>query len=673
MMSCRIVSRQMILSSTTRRRRCHGGIFQNVRLNQGTTRATGSRYLSSISSFNNNNNKNKNKNKNNIHSSSSLSDRLVVVGSGVAGSATALIAAEKYKIPVSLVFAGSIPEDCNSYWAQGGIIYENYKHGDSPQLLAQDIFRAGAGLCVEDAVYKLAHEGPSRVKELLLQGHPYAQVPFDTTTKQSNNNDNNNDSDNELSLCLEASHAVPRILHYADHTGKVITQHITAAAAQHPLITLVPDTLVTDLIVDQQDGTATCVGIETLNKQTNTTSQMYASRGTVLCAGGLGGIYQHSTNPAGFNALGSSVALVERTIATATTSTCTLQNKDLEYVQFHPTSLYIPNEARFLLSEALRGEGALLRNGDGYAFAKDFHPDGELAPRDIVARGVFNESQKGGGNGNNNHHNVFLDITHRDANYLVKRFPTIQTHLQSKGLDITKDHLPVIPAAHYTCGGIATDLHGKTGLTNLYAAGEAARTGLHGGNRLASTSLLEGLVYGAAVADYCGSQDGIDIHQEVQRKLQSDKKKDNNDASTTMTLSSRLNKNQNPDRIVSRATTLLQTVRRVMWDHVGVVRTPSGIAQALDTLDDLIDETQHLYSQHACMETVGARDAAFAGQAVARAAFANRVSAGAHCILQDDDDEKVHGGGSVADTDMETDTDSDDEMNDVGVAVAVAQ
>jgi len=571
----------------------------------------------------------------------------VVVGSGVAGSATALVAAEKYKIPVSLVFAGSIPNDCNSYWAQGGIIYENYKGGDSPQLLAQDIFRAGAGLCQEDAVMKLAHEGPGRVKELLLQGYPYAQVPFDTTTTQSS--ENNEQQEEELSLCLEASHAVPRILHYADHTGKVITQHMTAAAANHPLITLVPDTLVTD-IMTSDDGTV-CTGVETLHRNTHEIQQLYASRGTVLCAGGLGGIYQHSTNPAGFNALGSSVALVERIPDTRA------RTRDLEYVQFHPTSLCIPNEARFLLTEALRGEGALLRNAEGYAFARDFHPDGELAPRDIVARGVFAESQKKNKNAADTH-NVFLDITHRDPDYLRNRFPTIQTHLQSRGLDITRDHIPVIPAAHYTCGGISTDLQGKTGLTNLYAAGEAARTGLHGGNRLASTSLLEGLVYGAAVADYCGSPEGQDIHEHVQ--LQLSQSPSPTTASTTQaSFSSSLGKNQHQqDMIVSHATTLLQTVRSVMWDHVGVVRTPQGITKALDALESLQQESQHLYESHKCMETVGVRDAAFAGQAVARAALANTQSAGAHFIQLDGADIDTR---TMADEDSDSDSDSDTE------------
>jgi L-aspartate oxidase len=317
-------------------------------------------------------------------------ERLLVIGSGVAGSATALIAAETYKIPVTVVFAGSIPTDCNSNWAQGGIIYRNYnpKYNDSSDLLASDIHRAGAGLCYDPAVQKVAQEGPDRVKQLLLDNihHIFANVPFDR-------NPNNT---NELALCLEASHGAPRILHKADHSGRTITQHITDAAKRHPLITFQSQTIVTDII--EQNGV--CIGVETIQQQQRINSnnnsdstiqkKEYASYGTVLATGGLAGIYEHSTNPSGFNALGSSVAIAKR---------ANVQTQDLEYVQFHPTALCIPGQSRFLLTEALRGEGAILRDANGIAFAKQYHVDGELAPRDIVARAVFAESQK------TNHHN----------------------------------------------------------------------------------------------------------------------------------------------------------------------------------------------------------------------------------------------------------------------------
>lgn len=543
---------------------------------------------------------------------------MLVVGSGVAGSAAALVAAETYKIPVTLLFAGSAPQDCNSWWAQGGIIYRNYdpSSGDSADSLASDIHRAGAGLCADEAVRKVSEEGPDRVKELLLSTKKaFANVPFDKTP------------DGELSLCLEASHVAPRILHYADHTGAIITDHITKAASEHPLIRMQPNTLVTDIAREDD----LCVGVATLDRTTGERSIEYATRGTVLASGGLGGIYEHSTNPAGFNALGSSVALAMR---------AGVRTQDLEYVQFHPTSLCIPNEARFLLTEALRGEGAILRDASGRAFAKDFHADGELAPRDIVARGVFAESLK---SEDDRVHNAYLDITHRDGDWLHARFPTIQNHLSQRGLDLAKDHLPVIPAAHYTCGGVTTDMHGRTSLAGLYAAGEAARTGLHGGNRLASTSLLEGLVFGASVADFIGgSERGRELRDVASQRLES--------TAATRTIAPPQPPDAKTTVVTNRAVQLLGQVRRIMWNHVGLVRTPSGLATAVEALSDIQAEATELHEMCPSLETSGVRDAAFAGEGVAVASAANSQSAGTHYVVadseeySDDEDEQIVAG-----------------------------
>jgi len=532
-------------------------------------------------------------------------DRLLVIGSGVAGSAAALIAAETHRIPVTMIFAGNLPTDCNSFWAQGGIIYRNYdpKSGDSADLLAEDIHKAGAGLCDDQAVRKVSEEGPERVKQLLLSDI-FADVPFDR-----------NDV-GELSLCLEASHAAPRILHKADHTGRIITEHITAAAAKHPLIQQIPHTVVTDIVVADNH----CIGVKTLNRRTGGRGIEYAMQGTLLASGGLAGIYEHSTNPAGFNALGSSVALAER---------CGAATQDLEYVQFHPTSLFIPNESRFLLTEALRGEGAILRDASGRAFAHDYHPDGELAPRDIVARAVFEETQKAIGD----QHNAFLDITHRDRDWLYQRFPSIRAHLSARGLDIATNSLPVIPAAHYTCGGVSTNLHGQTTVPGLYAAGEAARTGLHGGNRLASTSLLEGLVFGASVADCVASPTGREL-----RELAVASREQNEAHLNSWHQSRRRTNSLTPMQIQNaghRAMQLLRELRRTMWDYVGVVRTPGGLSTAVEDLVDIQQEANHLYATWSTLETAAVRDAAGAGLAVARAALANPQSAGAHCIVPD--------------------------------------
>lgn len=404
----------------------------------------------------------------------------------------------------------------------------------------------------------------------------------------------------------------------------IITKHITQAAARHPLVTMQPQTLVTDIIREDD----ACIGVATLNRASGRRSVEYATRGTVLASGGLAGIYKHSTNPAGFNALGSSVALAAR---------AGVKTQDLEYVQFHPTSLCLPNEARFLLSEALRGEGALLRNASGRAFAKDFHVDGELAPRDIVARGVFEEIQK------SDVHNVFLDITHRDAEWLHARFPSIQAHLSQRGLDLAKDQIPIIPAAHYTCGGIATDLHGRTSLDGLYAAGEAARTGLHGGNRLASTSLLEGLVFGASVADFIGgSEQGRQVQDAARLRLE--RFADN--SYYTRTNPSWSAEPHQMENAAHRAIQLLRQVRCTMWDHVGLVRTPSGLGTAVETLNDIKNEAMELHRLCPTIETAGVRDAVCAGEAVAAASAVNRQSAGAHYVVPDseedsDDEEQV--------------------------------
>jgi L-aspartate oxidase len=497
---------------------------------------------------------------------------------------------------VTLVYAGNSAVDCNSYWAQGGIIYRGRPEEDSAELLASDIHRAGAGLCDDAAVTKVAVEGPGRVEQLLLD---YAKVPFDRVAS------------GELSLCLEASHTAPRILHTADHTGKWITQSLAAAVARHPLITQCPHSVVVDLLtaLDGATDEPACVGLTTLDRRTGKLTNLHASSGVLLASGGLAGIYQHSTNPAGFNALGSSVALARRAGA---------ETRDLEFVQFHPTSLYIPQQPRFLLTEALRGEGGILRDSKGRAFARDYHEDGELAPRDVVARAVFSESQNG---------QVYLDITHRDATWLSSRFPSVQEYIKKYQLDLSKDWLPVIPAAHYTCGGIATDLSGRTSLRGLFAAGEAARTGLHGGNRLASTSLLEGLVFGSTVGDFCGTQGRNAMSAVVETSV-----------SSSAVSRRRPPLHVEPAHIESaahRAMQVLRKIRRTMWDQVGVERNQSGLASALESLRTFQKQAGHLYATCPTLETAAVRDAAHAGVAVAEAALANPVSAGAHYLVEE--------------------------------------
>lgn len=702
----------------------------------------------------------------------------------MAGCATALTAA-RHGIPVTILHAGSDKTDCNSYWAQGGVIYRNYRllktqqqqqqqhHGsfndelaDTPLSLVNDI-RIASGyqgpllqsrgaemeegtyssyLSVhhgsasddsvgssssnhhhrsnklghrcptsgvhwnEDAAWKLALEGPSRVRQLLLgkqddgMGDEYygCVVPFDRTTttvppiasaKTDNTAAINNDV---LSLCLEASHAVPRIIHHADCTGKVITTCITQAAYNHPLINFVGDAVVTDLITDLDDdanngsSSSMVIGAQVLDKRTNQVSKHYATHGVVLASGGLAGIYEHSTNPLGFNALGSSVALALRMEDRLLSGDGGAGGKrggivsDLEYVQFHPTSLFLPNESRFLLTEALRGEGAILRDGDGRAFAHDYHPDGELAPRDIVARAVFCESQKATRNGSGGpRHNAYLDITHRDGEWLQQRFPSIHHHLMTrsngKSMDFTKEWMPVIPAAHYTCGGVTTDLSGRVmSHRNLYAAGEAARTGLHGGNRLASTSLLEGLVFGASVGEVVAGYvaDTTDMlalerREEVAETMHRARCAIEQRLAMESSSSHGAGKTGIPDDAVSQdALSILAHLKSLMWENVGVVRTPAKLSHAVSELSVICDQADRLWMENdgrsAGWEVVALRDASRAGLAVAESALANRVSGGAHYMALDGEEEEEEARRRMRSKGGERkEQDSDEEEEDV--------
>lgn len=432
----------------------------------------------------------------------------------------------------------------------------------------------------------------------------------------------------------------------------------------------------TDLINGNDNSITTnnslVIGAQVLDKRTNNLTNYYATHGVVLASGGLAGIYQHSTNPLGFNALGSSVGLALR-----------LENElhaeiengivsDLEYVQFHPTSLYIPNESRFLLTEALRGEGAILRDANGRAFARDYHPNGELAPRDIVARAVFSETQK---SRSENEHNAYLDISHRDSDWLRGRFPSIHNHLMSRqnSMDFTKDCIPVIPAAHYTCGGLTTDLNGRVvgsqnggWYRNLYAAGEAARTGLHGGNRLASTSLLEGLVFGSSVGEIvAGSSLSFSIGEEVIDAT--------HEARCAIELKLAIDARSVSaglfdDEASQEANAILSYLKSLMWDNVGVVRDTAKLTMVVSELTAIRDKADLLWEEHstnqsAGQEIVALRDAAYAGLAVAKSALANKSSGGAHYVEKQEKTE-------VVSDDESSDEGSDEDEDEEDVVVA---
>ncbi len=378
----------------------------------------------------------------------------IVIGSGVAGLRAALELAKAGRV---VVLTKDRLDESNTEYAQGGVAVA-LSDDDEIDLHFEDTLIAGAGLCDEKAVRILVEEGPRYITELIELG-----AQFDR-------------EGGELAFTREAAHSRRRILHaHGDSTGREIVRALIAAAKKHPNIQLTAHAATIGLTVE--DGR--CCGVQFVDPNESLRREMFA-RAVVLATGGAGQLFAQTTNPSVATGDGMAMAYA------AGAMMC-----DLEFVQFHPTALALPEAPRFLLSEALRGEGAILRNHEGEAFAKNYDPRAELAPRDIVARAIVAEAKR------TNQRWMFLDLTHLEAAFLRERFPKIHETCLRYGLDIAKDLLPVSPAVHYVMGGVRTDTHGRTTLPGLYAAGEVACTGVHGANRLASNSLLEGLVFGA--------------------------------------------------------------------------------------------------------------------------------------------------------------------------------
>jgi len=382
-----------------------------------------------------------------------LAPDVVVVGSGVAALSAALVAAQNASV---LLLTKSQLIESNTYYAQGGVAAALAPE-DSPEDHLKDTLEAGVGLCGEAAVRKLVDEGRDRVRELIAWGTPF-------------------DRDNgELSLNLEGGHGQRRVLHaMGDATGKAIENQLAERVRQQPNISIHEHHFAVDLL--HHDGI--CYGVVALDVKGNRFLKIEA-RATVLASGGLGQIYRESTNPD--VTTGDGMAMALRAGATV---------QDMEFVQFHPTTLYVAGAKRFLISEAVRGEGAHLINDKGDRFMDAYDERGELAPRDIVARGIFHEMKRTDAT------NVFLSLAHLDPEHVQTRFPTIFLTLKKYGIDLAKDRIPVRPACHYAMGGVQTDLRARTDVQRLLAAGEVTCCGIHGANRLASNSLLDGLVFG---------------------------------------------------------------------------------------------------------------------------------------------------------------------------------
>jgi L-aspartate oxidase len=379
----------------------------------------------------------------------------LVIGSGIAGLRAALSLADAGDV---VILTKADRRESNTGYAQGGIAAA-VGPDDSPELHARDTLAAGDGLCVPEAVDILVHEGPHYVGELLDWGAAFDRAP-----------------DGQPALGREGAHSVRRVLHARDATGKEIARLLWSRVAGHRRIRVVDDALVTDLVV--AGGVCTGATFVTSRDMSGTVS---AGR-TLLATGGAGQVFRETTNPA--VATGDGIAMAARAGA---------RFIDLEFVQFHPTVLSAPGAPRFLLSEALRGEGARLINNAGEAFVERYEPAGDLASRDLVSRAIVRETERTGAP-------VCLSLAHLDSAFVRQRFPTIAGACTQAGFDLARDPIPVSPAAHYVMGGVETDLNGETSLTGLFAAGEVACTGVHGANRLASNSLLEGLVFGARAA-----------------------------------------------------------------------------------------------------------------------------------------------------------------------------
>lgn len=389
----------------------------------------------------------------------------LVIGSGIAGLTFALKVADRGKVTV-ITKASS--DETNTKYAQGGVAAVTY----SPDSIGKhivDTLKAGDGLCDREVVRMVITEGIERVRELIDWG-----AEFDR------------DESGRFNLAREGGHSEARVLHYKDKTGAEMERALLQQVARHPNIEIHTHFFAIDLITQHHLGQEVrrglpglqCYGAYVLNLSTNRVETL-RSRTTLVCTGGSGQMYSVTTNP--LIATGDGVAMVYRAKGTVA---------DMEFIQFHPTGLYQPGKSPcFLISEAVRGAGAILRNSAGEDFMLNYHPMGSLAPRDIVARAIDTEMKKSGSE------NVFLDTTPLGLPVFEEHFPTIRSHCLAAGFDPVDEWVPVAPAAHYQCGGIQVDMHGRTSIINLYAAGECARTGLHGANRLASNSLLEALVF----------------------------------------------------------------------------------------------------------------------------------------------------------------------------------
>jgi L-aspartate oxidase len=511
---------------------------------------------------------------------------ILIIGSGISGLSAAIKLAEK-GLKLTIVTREKRPESTNTYWAQGGIIYSPESLHDRDDLI-KDIQRASAQTSNENAATILAARSANIVDELLIKkaGTDFARDP-----------------QGELLFTKEAAHSRERIIYNGDMTGKAIQismLNYLADTQRFPNVTFLTSHTAIDLITPNHHGVTITqryeenqvLGAYVLNQASNEVRKILA-KVTILATGGIAALYLHHSNSEGSR--GDGHAMAYRAGANV---------MNMEFIQFHPTTFYDrSSHRRFLISEAIRGEGGRLINSKGEAFMQRYHPDSDLAPRDVVSRAILEEmiAEK--------EDCVYLDITHKNESYLRSRFPTINEHCMENKIDIAREPIPVVPAAHYTCGGVKTDMRGRTNLRRLYAVGEVACTGLHGANRLASTSLLEGLTWG-----YIAAEDILE-QMELYPEYALERIKDWNQAQEEVDLV----------LIAQDQMTLKQT----MWNYVGLSRSDNRLARARAMFIELQDEISKFYKNAQLHdELIGLRNGVEVAFMVLNASMRNRQSVG---------------------------------------------
>jgi L-aspartate oxidase len=515
-----------------------------------------------------------------------ITTEVLIIGCGIAGGTAALKLAEA-GVPVTVVTRAREPQESNTLYAQGGIIFTGPE--DSPDLLVQDVLHAGAGHSYEPAARIMAEEGPDLVDEILIDE---LKVPFDTN------------ADDSLQVIKEAAHSTERIIHAADSTGKAIEVALMNKLKDHPNVNLLTGQTAVDLLTPSHHSKnrltvyqpRSCVGAYVLDQDSGRVTRIIAKK-TVLATGGLGQIYLRTTNP--YGSRGDGVAMAYRAGARVINA---------EFVQFHPTTFHLPPAPHSLISEAVRGAGARLVHANGDPFMQKYDPEWkDLAPRDVVARAIHREILEYGLT------NVYLDLrSYIDTETILERFPGIHETCLRYGVDITTDLVPVVPGAHYFCGGVWVDECGQSTTRYLYAVGEVSCTGVHGANRLASTSMLEGLVWGNRTAQHIINT--LDDYTQI-----------------------------NPDDIPkwfhapgpiadpALISQDMRTIQHVMWNYVGLVRTTPRLARALRELRHLETEIEQFYQvTRLTDELVGLRNAVRSAVIISLAAWGNKESMGAH-------------------------------------------